>query len=420
VTPSARYASTHPHYTPQWLSERVALCLPNNFKGRVVDPACGAGNLLVAVALRFHSNVSFLGIDVSRQAVAECGEALAMVRAVNPAKVLHADYLTLKSKFTRKSQCAVVMNPPFQGYGQMSGDLRNFIYEKFGLTGRFNLSHAFVLKAILDFRPECLVAVLPSTWQKAKESSFSKALVALGGWFEWEDIGDAFEGIQAHVGILTWHNGNGEAALDTSRICEDSFAQLPAGFEVRQGVATGRDSTFREMAQIKFPGGRIVDSVVGRDVAKGRSSKIWTLGKFSRDPMKHDVLVSMLPANIRSQLRQRTCVKRGRRSLLDFHESFPEWFLGQPKILVPEIVSNSLRIEFDRTGLLFPLHSTFAVRVPTSGDGIALRRHFGSSEELEKLARYAPRLSGGAFRLTASCLRQSIARWIKEKGGNRA
>src|SRR5678810_1130810 len=75
------YSTWHPHHTPKWLSHRLAAHIPKEFSGWVVDPACGAGNLLAAAVIRTGAagrsgDVSIAGTDVSIRAVNACTEKL--------------------------------------------------------------------------------------------------------------------------------------------------------------------------------------------------------------------------------------------------------------------------------------------------------------------------------------------------------
>src|SRR5207248_3086902 len=90
---------------------------------------------------------------------------------------------------------AVIMNPPFKGYGELSSAARQRIAELTSMKGRFNLSYAFVRRAVAVFRPHMMVSLLPSNWVYSKASNFRAELASLGGTWEWEDVGDgAFQG----------------------------------------------------------------------------------------------------------------------------------------------------------------------------------------------------------------------------------
>lgn len=404
------YDDSHPHYTPDWLSKRVAGSIPAGFRGVVIDPACGTGNLLAASALRLASgssgpSPSFFGLDISSDAVAACRAAFEKIGVSEKLSVQAGDFLTTAQIQGLQSRRIVVMNPPFQGYGAISARWRDIAREELGLSGRFNLSHLFVLKAIREFSPEKLIAVLPSNWHFSTRSAFRDELDALGGTWTWRDVGDAFSGIAAHVGILRW-SSRPRVSAPQSGTTRTSKAVL--GYEVRQGVATGRDEIFREMAQLKFTGETVL-SVVGRDVGRGSSRPIWIPSAVSERQ------VLRLPERIRDELTSRACVAGGKRGIIEYQENYPDWLLGSPKLLVPEIVPHVMRVELDRKGSKLPLHSVIAIRVPTIRAGEALRKYLLKDEVLIQLRRECPRLSGGAFRLNVNAIKRCIGDWHDEQ-----
>lgn len=412
------FSDAHPHYTPKWLSEKVAEHIPLDFRGRVIDPACGSGNLLVAAALwtnaarRCSDDLEFIGSDVSVRAVRSCERVLANLLPAGNFRIQRTDFLGTSAIDPSEVPSVVVMNPPFCGYGELHSRIRKQVAHRLGLKGRFNLSHAFVRRAVEIFHPRVLVSLLPSNWIYSRASAFRDELDRLGGGWEWEDVGaSAFRRVNTHVGILVWRPDGRDSSSSNPRPHSKLLTQI--GIEVKQGVATGRDAAFEEIASLNLPIGRNVYAAKGRDIGRTSGSMVWV------PPMTFDVrfkrrFVDSVPSRLAKELRNRTCVVNGRRELFEYHEAMPAWFTGAPKLLVPEIVCGALRVELDAGGTRLPLHSAIAIRVPSIELGLALQRHLQSKDERESLVSKAPKLNGGAVRMQVASLRESIIRWALE------
>ena len=189
------------------------------------------------------------------------------------------------------------------------------------------------------------------------------------------------------------------------------------GFDVRHGVATGRDALFIDIARSEPRFGRVVSAVRGREVFRKSSVQIWVPPTPSK-PLVEQFKNEMSP-NVIAGLQARSCVTTGRRRLFEYHDPLPAWFLKGPKLLIPEIVVGGMRVELDSAGQKLPLHSVLAVRVPSVAAGRLLRAHLLTPAERKHLLSGAPRLSGGATRIQVGALRDSLARWLRSKRGVR-
>jgi SAM-dependent methyltransferase len=411
------FSSWNPHFTPPWLSERVAGFLSTDFAGTVVDPACGAGNLLIAASLRLaarrnrRGEFRIAGMDVSKRAVKDCESALGQLLPRHSFSVVQGDFLAAHT-LSMTGPVAVVMNPPFKGYGKLSARKRSDLANRFHLSGRFNLSHVFVRQAIELYKPVKLVAVLPSNWVYSRSTSFRSELASLNGKWDWEHIGDAFAGLGVDVGILTWRpfrdqRYRSQPVRPTVRI---RHAIGVDSIDVRHGTATGSDASFMEIAKSCLPSGRVVSAVRGRDIGRQTSSPIWVPPVLADDDVR--TIKRLVSHTAIETLAKRSCVRTGRRGQFDYHESVPKWFLGFPKVLLPEIVSGDLRVEVDPSGVKLPLHSVIAIRVPSAAVGESLKAYFASRAGKRRLLRGAPRLSGGAIRLQVDAVRDAINSFI--------
>jgi len=415
---SFEYSDAHPHYTPGWLSHKLASYLPADFSGVVFDPACGDGNLLAAAAERcgVEGKITFAGTDISLRAVTQSRELLRALIPSNKLHILRADFLNLKDE-ADVIRRAIIMNPPFLGYGEIARARREKIATELGLQGRFNLSHAFVKKAIQIYRPEILISLLPSNWVYSRRRGFFNELNSFCGDWHWEDIGDnAFKKVSTHVGLLVWRSGDSGNPVKEEQRSPD---RNPAAslFEVRQGIATGSDGAFRELAMAKVPFGSIVTSVVGRDVERNTGHKMWLPPNSRATTRSLKEFTRAIEIDLKNRLSARSCVRRGLRSIYECHESRPTWFLRYPKLLIPEILSGTMRVEVDAAGRKFPLHSVIAIRIPSADVGRRLRAHLTSVREVKIFMNRAPRLSGGAVRLNVGLIRDSIQRFQAGRGG---
>src|SRR5260221_5328149 len=282
------FSESHPHFTPEWLSHRIARHLPDGFCGSIIDPACGAGNLLAAAAIRIRATnrrkgLEFIGIDTSSKAVRACKDSLDALLPTGIVQVEQADFLRKHKTRPSSRRVAVLMNPPFGGYGAISKTRREMISRLLKLRGRFNLGHAFVRRALALYNPEILVALLPSNWAHSRESLFRQGLDQLGGDWDWSDIGDGvFDGIDAHVGILVWRSRTKARSTPPSRQRSTMRVTLH-GVEVRQGVATGRDALFRELSGLSMPFGTHIRAVRGRDVERTAGNTLWVPPRKATD-----------------------------------------------------------------------------------------------------------------------------------------
>lgn len=409
------FSDSNPHFTPEWLSRRVADCLSPRFIGLIIDPACGAGNLLAAAAIRCQSdghsggNQKFIGVDTSKKSVQACRLALSEILPEDRVSVVQADFLRMRVPITADIRVGVVMNPPFQGYGSISRRRRTEC-RRTGLQGRFNLSYAFVVRAIQFLKPDILVSLLPSNWAHSRDGAFRSKLSSLGGDWEWDDIGDwPDKSVSAHVGVLVWRPRSRSRAVFVKGHRSSRGLNVDQ-IRIRQGVATGNDNAFVVLASQKLSLGRTVAAVRGRDLDRGTSEKIWmppsTLTSKQVQSLSKEVSRGTL-----LELKARSCVRMSRRQLFEYHEANPEWFLGEPKVLIPEVLSGPcIRVEFDEQGTKLPLHSVIAVKVGSRKIGRKVASYLRGPKQQAWLLSHGPKLSGGATRLQVGALRELLTR----------
>ena len=412
------FSNWNPHFTPEWLSDRLAEHVPRNFTGSVVDPACGAGNLLAAAALRTnarsrrHVDIEFLGCDVSGRAVKACKQLLSTLLPHRNFAVKHRDFLRADPLLTTVGPTTVIMNPPFRGYGELSKQRRRQITNELHLRGRFNLGYAFVHRAVALYQPVRLVSLLPSNWIHSRGSFFRQELETLHGKWEWEDVGeDAFDGLNVHLGILVWRP-KGRTRPKANKMSSE-VALRQSGIDVRNGVATGCDDVFYRLANMPLPFGKRILATKGRDVGRDSSMKIWV--PPSNVPNNAATLFAgLIPRAMADKLRKRTCMTDRGRRIFEYHETTPNWFQRKPKILLPEIATGRVRVEFDAKGVKLPLHSAIAIGVPSKNAGRLIARYLTSARVQKRLLRSGPKLSGGAVRLQVPAVRDVLRSYLSE------
>ena len=308
------------------------------------------------------------------------------------------------------------MNPPFKGYGSLSKRQRKLTAQNGNATGRYNLAHIFVYHAMKVFKPELLVSLLPSNWVYAQSSWIHKFFQESEGSLKWEEIGpDAFGRVSTHVGILTWKAGKTRKSQQTTK--KGKCLKDLQGVVVHHGVATGCDEIFFKLSETGLGFGQRMDAVRGKDVDRGTCKQIWVPHPQLRDLSSFE---DDIPPRWMKQLSSRSCVRTRGKQVFEYHDSVPEWFCDGPKLLVPEIVTNKIRVELDRDGTKLPLHSTIAIRVPSISKGLRLRKYLLRSSTQRHLFRSAPRLNSGAIRIRARSLQKlpvpkEFANWRKRR-----
>jgi hypothetical protein len=143
-------------------------------------------------------------------------------------------------------------------------------------------------------------------------------------------------------------------------------------------------------------------AVRGRDVGRSSGSAIWVPPSEYAQVEKE--IGSRAPSSVLAALKRRTCITTRNRHWLELHDVVPTWLLSGPKVLLPEIVSGSPRIEVDELGARLPLHSVIALRVPTAAAGHAIADFLTRTLD-ESRTPPLPRLSNGATRIQVSWLR---------------
>jgi methylase of polypeptide subunit release factors len=394
-------------YTPEGVAEDLVKGLDLHSPAIVIDPACGDGQLLSAIARRYRNcNLTLVGVDSNSRAIAACKSRLTDCH-VSSFRLFHGDFLKLAGEIVAggTSTRYVVMNPPFVGYGHLSPSRRSRLRSRIlGLAGRFNLADAFVLTALAKLKPKGMLAILPSSTKARLDANES-----LRGPKRWRRLPDDTFAANISTCAMIWKppprstecSQNASSAVNHYKRLQDKSTRRTV--VIRNGVATGADAVFLKMASVGFnlSGGVIVPCARGRDLARSSVPldfpKIWlpTAGPVDAQ--------SSLTRSELERLRERYCVSVRHQPQFSYHSRVPDWFLGERKLIVSEICQQLLVFD-DTQGSILPLHSTLAIRTRSIQVHRKVKRILGLSETWTALKRSSERMVGGAIRLTAPSL----------------
>jgi hypothetical protein len=168
------------HYTPEALADFLARRALDAVRGDLrvaLDPACGGGELLEALARNVgtRSNPELWGFDTDPGATASASERLRPIGAVSPVRIETADFLD-QAKGHRDAELfpepgtekplqgvdLVIANPPYVRTQTMGQDLASSLAKRYGLTGRVDLFTAFAFAMSDVLRDDGVFALLCS------------------------------------------------------------------------------------------------------------------------------------------------------------------------------------------------------------------------------------------------------------------
>ncbi|MQY25701.1 Eco57I restriction-modification methylase domain-containing protein [Nocardia aurantia] len=153
------------HYTPdrlaRFLADRLLTHLVPGETLRILDPACGDGELLLAlgdaVAQRFPGlPVRAAGYDLDPAAVRVARERAAKLDVTWQV----GDFLYAAEKLADEQFDVVITNPPYVRTQQLGARTARLLRDRFGLTGRIDLTHPFVASVPRLLRPGGVLGLL--------------------------------------------------------------------------------------------------------------------------------------------------------------------------------------------------------------------------------------------------------------------
>jgi adenine-specific DNA-methyltransferase len=159
------------HYTPPSLADFLAgrvlrqLATSGREAARILDPACGDGELLFAVhrlakKLLTGATVSLVGYDLDADAIG-CAEERALDLGVS-VDWHQGDFLQMGRGLPKGGFDAVITNPPYVRTQQLGHETAQLLATEFKLTGRIDLTHPFVTLMPTLLRPDGVLGLLCS------------------------------------------------------------------------------------------------------------------------------------------------------------------------------------------------------------------------------------------------------------------
>jgi SAM-dependent methyltransferase len=143
------------HFTPAPLAQLLVKEALKHVRScphlRVLDPACGDGELLLAVARALpplETRLSLTGYETNAAAATQARDRIAAAGFVPDIRC--ADFLNAQNRESLFETDAerfdlVVSNPPYVRTQVMGAELARLLAKRFGLTGRVDLYHAFAV-----------------------------------------------------------------------------------------------------------------------------------------------------------------------------------------------------------------------------------------------------------------------------------
>lgn len=158
------------HYTPTELARFLAdraisqLNLQHSHID-ILDPACGDGELLLAVARlltawNYQGDVKLRGFDIDHSAIEIARSRLSQEKF--EVELIHGDFLNHQRALKPNSIDLIITNPPYVRTQHLGAEASRVLAEEFNLSGRVDLTHPFVAVAPTLMRNDGVLALLCS------------------------------------------------------------------------------------------------------------------------------------------------------------------------------------------------------------------------------------------------------------------
>ena len=166
------------HYTPRelarFLAQNIITYVPNE-PLRILDPACGDGELLEAFAEclpeNLRDNCVLVGFDTHEEALVQARRRLAQTN-VKEVQLKNCDFLSWSRAFrdprffeeesSAEGFDVVISNPPYVRTQVLGGKKSRSLATQFGITGRVDLYHAFASGMTEVLKPGGVLGLLCS------------------------------------------------------------------------------------------------------------------------------------------------------------------------------------------------------------------------------------------------------------------
>jgi SAM-dependent methyltransferase len=250
------------HYTPvelaDFLATRTLMQLGVTDELTILDPACGDGELLLAVhraaaALGIGAKLELVGYDLDPAAVAiarqRASEAGVSVR------IEQADFLAVSRDFATHSVDAVITNPPYVRTQHLGQELAQELATQFGLQGRVDLTHPFVSLMPELLRPGGILGLLCSNRFMTTKAGVNVRRILQTAMEPMEvfDLGDTrlFDAavLPAIVVAANQRDTRGTGCPFTAAY-EESDAEPQPGLSLFNALAAARDATVAQNGRV--------------------------------------------------------------------------------------------------------------------------------------------------------------------------
>ena len=159
------------HYTPAGLADFLAVRVLEHLAEsgskhlRILDPACGDGELLFAIhrmveELLPGAEVSLVGYDLDADAIEVAQERASELAAA--AEWHQGDFLQIGRTLPVGTFDAIITNPPYVRTQQLGQETAQLLASEFKLSGRIDLTHPFVVMMPSLLRSNGVVGLLCS------------------------------------------------------------------------------------------------------------------------------------------------------------------------------------------------------------------------------------------------------------------
>lgn len=272
------------HYTPTELADFLAtrtlaqLDAPGGNQITVLDPACGDGELLLAVhrvasSLGWVSDLVLIGYDLDELAVSiarDRAEAAGI-----PVRIEQADFLTASRELAKGSIDVVITNPPYVRTQQLGQEFARRLSAEYGLQGRVDLTHPFVTLMPKLLRPDGILGLLCSNRFMTTKAGVNVRRVLQTELTPLEvfDLGDTklFDAaVLPAIVVASNRRVSGEPDCPFVSAYEESESEAEDGLSLFDALVADSDSTVSQ-------GGRAIKVKVGRLAHASTPADPWRL-----------------------------------------------------------------------------------------------------------------------------------------------
>lgn len=168
-------------FTPKGLADFLAeklLAYQCKDNLQVLDPACGDGALLVAIAKALSNrnlNFELRGYDLNNNYLSVAKHNLQINNGINYAKLIHRDFLEIidlkktqlslfdtKDNSTNEFADMIIANPPYVRTQILGSEQAQMLSKKFGLKGRVDLYYPFIVAMTHALKQNGILGVITS------------------------------------------------------------------------------------------------------------------------------------------------------------------------------------------------------------------------------------------------------------------